>query len=29
LVTGGDTTSEERERSFGSMVEVGLAAALA
>lgn len=28
LVTGGDTTSEERERSFGSMVEVGLEAAL-
>lgn len=29
LVTGGDTTSEERERSFGAMVEVGLGAALA
>jgi len=29
LVTGGDTTSEERERSFGAMVEVGLEAALA
>lgn len=28
LVTGGDTTSEERERSFGAMVEVGLKAAL-
>ena len=28
LVTGGDTTSEERERTFTSMVEVGLAAAL-
>ncbi|HTH13275.1 MAG TPA: purine-nucleoside phosphorylase [Spirochaetia bacterium] len=29
LVTGGDTSSEERERTFGAMVEVGLAAALA
>lgn len=29
LVTGGDTTSEERERTFGAMVGVGLAAALA
>jgi len=28
LVVGGDTTSEERERTFGSMIEVGLAAAL-
>lgn len=28
LVTGGDTTSEEREKTFGAMVEVGLAAAL-
>jgi len=28
LVSGGDTTSEERERSFGAMVEVGLEAAL-
>lgn len=28
LVNGGDTTSEERERTFGAMVEVGLAAAL-
>jgi len=28
LVTGGDTTSEEREKTFGSMVEVGLEAAL-
>ncbi len=28
LVTGGDTSSEERERSFGAMVEVGLEAAL-
>ena len=28
LVSGGDTTSEERERTFGAMVEVGLAAAL-
>jgi len=29
LVTGGDTSSEERERTFSSMVEVGLASALA
>jgi len=29
LVSGADTTSEEREKTFGSMVEVGLAAALA
>lgn len=29
LVTGGDTTSAEREKTFTSMVEVGLAAALA
>jgi purine-nucleoside phosphorylase len=29
LVTGGDTTSEEREKTFTSMIEVGLAAALA
>jgi purine-nucleoside phosphorylase len=29
LVNGGDTTSAERERSFGAMVEVGLEAALA
>jgi purine-nucleoside phosphorylase len=28
LVTGGDTTSEERERSFTAMVEVGLEAAV-
>lgn len=28
LISGGDTTSEERERTFGAMVEVGLAAAL-
>jgi len=28
LVTGGDTSSEERERSFAAMVEIGLAAAL-
>ena len=28
LVTGGDTTSEERERTFGAMVEVALEAAL-
>lgn len=28
LVTGGDTSSEERERSFGAMVELGLEAAL-
>jgi len=29
LVTGGDTSSQERERTFGAMVQVGLAAALA
>lgn len=29
LILGGDTSSEERERTFTSMIEVGLAAALA